>query len=444
MPFNETEFLFIELNTVEGHNKFFWSYSEVSPFNPKFQNVNMRYETTPHFMFSRLHPKNIMHNMHDDVLGLFFTIKEFASASGDTMSFDFNHRLMIMDEFGQTESSRPFQYFSNYPLSFAKDLEKRNTITCFKDAVLGNNKIATFYQYGFFTPQSKIQNKDLNGMYIREVTTLIYRRIGLPIAFDENELNVPTKIPKSELFGTKNSALDLKESDLIVIFKRKANRLILNEEELADSLKEKYGLDVVLVSNEDHSFEQQVKYMRRARVVTGMHGSILVMTMFCRRGTIVVELFPFAVPSENYTPYKTIAELPGMELVYRAWENKHEDANIGHPDNIAALGGIKHLPKEEQEAILKTPTVPEHLCCTSPYWLYRIYQDTRINVKEVLDIIDDGLKFSREHIIKDLYTANYFEASFIKPAMITAAQCSDDPRRKPDQLYISWYKIISF
>jgi hypothetical protein len=42
--------------------------------------------------------------------------------------------------------------------------------------------------------------------------------------------------------------------------------------------------------------------------------------MFCRRGTVVIEMFPFAVPSEHYTPYKTMSELPGMDLIYRAWE----------------------------------------------------------------------------------------------------------------------------
>lgn len=428
---------------MEGHNKFFWSYSEVSPYNPKFQNVNMRYETRPHFMFSRLHPNNIMHNMHDDVLGLFFTIKEFSLALTNTMTFDKSQRLMIMDEFGETESSRPFHYFTDYPLRFRKYVETSNTITCFKDAVLGNNKISTFYQYGFFTPQGKIKDKKLNGMYIKEVANMIYRRVGIAASFDENELEFPTKYRRSELFGTKNSEMDLKETDLIIFFVRKRNRLILNEVEIGEALKKKYGLDVVLVSNEEHSFEAQVKYLRRARIVLGMHGSILVMIMFCRRGTVVLELFPFAVPSENYTPYKTIAELPGMDMVYRAWENKDEDAATGHPERSPLSGGIYHLPKEEQEKILSTKTVPEHLCCTSPYWLYRIYQDTRVNIPEVISILDDALKDSRNSILKKLYEKNYFEASFIKPAAVNVAQCLENPKRKPDQLWMSWYMTLS-
>lgn len=66
---------------------------------------------------------------------------------------------MIMEEFGETVT------------------------TCFKDAILGNNKIATFYQYGFLIPQAKIQNKELNGIYVRDDTIL--QRLWIKDAFDE-------------------------------------------------------------------------------------------------------------------------------------------------------------------------------------------------------------------------------------------------------------------
>ncbi len=201
-----------------------------------------------------------MHNLHDDILGLFFTLKEYASATQDGKPFSRDHYLMIMDEFGETESSRPFHYFTDYPLRFRKYVESVDTITCFKDAVLGNNKIATFYQYGFFIPQAKIQHKELNGIYVRDVAKAILQRLGIKDAFDENELNFPPIELKSNLFGNKNSAMDLKETDLIIILIRKKNRLILNQEELLSAIKKKYGLEVVLVSNEDHPFEEQIKY----------------------------------------------------------------------------------------------------------------------------------------------------------------------------------------
>jgi len=54
-------------------------------------------------------------------------------------------------------------------------------------------------------------------------------------------------------------------------------------------------------------------------VTVGMHGSILILNMFLPRNALSVELYPYAVPPENYTPYRTMAHLPGMELKYVAW-----------------------------------------------------------------------------------------------------------------------------
>lgn len=100
---------------------------------------------------------------------------------------------------------------------------------------------------------------------------------------------------------------------------RKGNRLIVNEDLLTVHLEQKFRMKVVIVSNEEHEFEEQINIIKDAKVVVGMHGSILAMIMFCKPGTVILELFPFAVPPENYTPYKTLSKLKGMDLIYRSW-----------------------------------------------------------------------------------------------------------------------------
>jgi protein O-mannose beta-1,4-N-acetylglucosaminyltransferase len=80
-----------------------------------------------------------------------------------------------------------------------------------------------------------------------------------------------------------------------------------------------------------------------------------------------------------------------MNIIYRAWENRHEDRNIMHPDRSIYEGGINHLPEEERQKIIQTRTVPKHLCCTDPYWLFRIYQDTNVTVPEVEKLISNAL-----------------------------------------------------
>jgi protein O-mannose beta-1,4-N-acetylglucosaminyltransferase len=107
------------------------------------------------------------------------------------------------------------------------------------------------------------------------------------------------------------------EANQLVIFSRKSNRLILNEEELLSSLATEFDLTPAFIRMEDQTFEEQVAILGRAKIAIGMHGSIMIMGMFMPPGSILVELYPFAVPSENYTPYRTMSNLLGMNLVYR-------------------------------------------------------------------------------------------------------------------------------
>ncbi|KAJ3200085.1 Protein O-linked-mannose beta-1,4-N-acetylglucosaminyltransferase 2, partial [Dinochytrium kinnereticum] len=67
----------LEAGTVAGHPWVRFYVDEVSPFSSGLLNLNVRYETDLHFMTKRLHPHNIMHNLHDDTIPLFHWIKHF-------------------------------------------------------------------------------------------------------------------------------------------------------------------------------------------------------------------------------------------------------------------------------------------------------------------------------------------------------------------------------
>ncbi len=69
------------------------------------------------------------------------------------------------------------------------------------------------------------------------------------------------------------------------------------------------------------------------------------------------------------------------------WQNKYENRTIGYPDRQRLLGGLRDLPKEKQEAIIKSTTVPKHPCCEDPYWLYKIFQDTIVTIPEVANTL---------------------------------------------------------
>ncbi|KAJ1342741.1 hypothetical protein BSLG_002838 [Batrachochytrium salamandrivorans] len=367
----------LETGTVQDHSYFFWNYVEASPLTLPFK---------------------IWHVFYDE----------------GALSVSFKPSAAIRHIFE------------------AKGEE--DVVTCFRDAYVGNTKLTTWYQYGFDEPQGPILNKSPNGMYIREVTEWFIRRLALPLGSDEDySVKMSTSVPDRILSGKE---LDFPESDIIVILSRKGNRLILNELQLAEDLKKAFGYEVVFVRNEDHTFEEQIVLLRRARVVIGMHGSILVMVMFCRRGTVVVEMYPFAVPGDHYTPYKTLSNLNGMDLVYRSWENKDPKKAIPHPTNHRLNGGIDTLPLSEQLLIINTLTVPQHKCCSSPYWFYRIYQDTEVSSFEVIPIIEEALVESRK-VLARIRSTNTDEVQ-VQPAIIKVIRCLEHKNRPPGTLWMAW------
>ncbi|KAI9100489.1 hypothetical protein DFS34DRAFT_578968 [Phlyctochytrium arcticum] len=443
VPLRRYEDGLLELTTVQNHASYRFNFVEVDPLNVKFQNVSVRYETDYHFAISRIHPNNIMHNLHDDVLGLYHTMKQYIGGGQEDQNLPFDidsNRILFMDGYGATQSTPPFQFLTAKKLRFRQYMEQDfNTFTCYRDLVAGNAKLTTWYQYGFEEPQGPIKDKATNGRHVREVTEWLTRRMGLPLTGDEDYGKVIAS-KHNELLGqppaTAVEPIPDPKDDLFILFVRRRNRLILNEETLIQKLEEQFKLPVQIVSNEDHSFEQQVAFMRRARVVMAMHGSILVMTMFCRRNTVVVELYPFGIPSENYTPYRTLANLPGMGLIYRAWESTNETAAIAYPDRHPLWGGIDTFSPEKQELIRNTKRVPIHKCCDNPFWLYRIYQDTHVDIAEVSTLIQDGLD-EASRVRKEM-AETAWHASPLLPPPVSKVECMNGDQRQPGTLWVKW------
>ncbi|KAJ3141446.1 Protein O-linked-mannose beta-1,4-N-acetylglucosaminyltransferase 2 [Physocladia obscura] len=449
----------VEISTIEDHPYTAWMFEQVSQFAPEFQNRKVRYHKDPTVLFKRFHANNIMHSLHDDVIPLYHHILEHFGGSMDSfeyMDFDLqNHKIQFVDLYEVTETFRPFQYLTDLHIGLMADLIRdTDVITCFRDATAGVRKLTTWYQYGFNDPQGPILNKFVNGLHVRQVSDFFISRLGLinqdyygednDVMYNAGAGIVQTKLspvtPGSPLgFGTsETTGIQYIGEDLIIILSRTRNRLILNELLLVDHLERTFKHKVILVRNENQSFEDQIALMRKAKVVIAMHGSILILGMFCRKGTVIIELYPWAVPSDHYTPYKTMAQLNGMNLVYRAWENTHPENSVSHPDWSEDLGGIQHLSQEEQDKILSTPTVPLHLCCVDPYWLFRIYQDTVVDIPEITALILDALKESSQLMAK-LGSTNTLEVKSIMPPLITGPMffCVGDGRPE-GSLWIRW------
>eukprot|EP00917_Polyrhabdina_sp_WS-2016_P014342 GHVP01031417.1.p1 GENE.GHVP01031417.1~~GHVP01031417.1.p1 ORF type:complete len:626 (+),score=89.03 GHVP01031417.1:436-2313(+) len=421
----------IDSASLDGHSAFVWGYSQLPQkrLQDAFKNRKVLVFNTRTYLFARFHGGNIMHILHDDILPHFYARRLF-SGTGKASS-NGQEQVFFIDDKKKIRYDDIYRHFIkskiSYKTNYAND---KNTLILFKDAIVGQPKATTWYQYGFGCYQGPIKSRDDKGKESDKIVdgAIIRELIGQLTGAEEKTEDCIEKI--KEIAEKKNNGSDEK---VIVIFSRTLNRLILNEEELRSELERRYGTKTIYVRMEDMKIDEMIPIMKNAVMAIGMHGSILIMALFMPRNSILIEMYPYAVPSGNYTPYKHLCGLSGIDIEYRAWENSHEKNNVSHEDWKKQKGGIKHLKKEAQEKILKTKTVPPHFCCTDPYWLFRIYQDTTVEINEVFGLIDDSI---------DALVKKRAEVK-IRPGKITELTVKEEARGNKKVLVLSWSPAIN-
>ncbi|RWS10449.1 protein O-linked-mannose beta-1:4-N-acetylglucosaminyltransferase 2-like protein [Dinothrombium tinctorium] len=352
-----------ELSSIEDHNKYYFNYVEL-PFR-HFQtlianyNYTLRFVENRTFIFGRFKPDNLMHLLHDDIIPLFATLLEFDLSD--------NFHLLIDDQWpSHSDSLLKFsdeiyaKLFRMKSIIFVNELNDKDII-CFESAFVGLNRNTIWYNYGFHEPQKPIYRSPNERESLQNIVHLIFSKL----------------IDNYTICAEK----------YVTLLSRTSTRLILNENELLDLLIKSSHLKVLKVNVEDfHSFSELLYKVHCSSVLIGVHGSALILSLFMLPNSALVEIFPFGINNDHYTPYKTLAEY--MNINYYFWRNMIKSNSISHPEYPPELGGIQHLPISAQSVIKSnTADVPQHLCCTDPLWLYHIYQDTfidTISFKKVL------------------------------------------------------------
>jgi capsular polysaccharide biosynthesis protein len=94
----------------------------------------------------------------------------------------------------------------------------------------------------------------------------------------------------------------------IYISRRKANRRMLNNEDLLTDQLLSHGFNVVCL--EDLSWRQQVLLFQQAEMVVGMHGAGLSNILYCTRPRLVIELVPSVASNKLFQVLASLLEYP--------------------------------------------------------------------------------------------------------------------------------------
>ena len=325
--------------------------------------VTVIHDTT--LMFRRFLPDNVMHVFHDDILPMFNTLGLIQPLHSVSDMTPFNVSIFLYEDNETLDGDQLYSIFSSRRMLFKNDFKGKGLI-CFKSLYIGLTSKTRWYDYGYTRPQGPLKDANVQASHIRNTVEYINNHL---LPFSEN----------------------LMRSDYVVLFSRKENRRIANEVNLTLQIIKETGYKVVTLDFEAFSVSDIVRYVQHAKGVVGMHGSLLIFSLFLRPGSFIIELFPFAVSPEQYTPYKTLAEIPGLNLVYKSWENPDKASSQGFPNRDPAEGGLGHLSEKERNEIMSQRSVPPHLCCSDPSWLYHIYQDTSVDTQEVASLVTSAV-----------------------------------------------------
>lgn len=339
-----------DLSSVKDHSAHYFNFVDYPVDAAKKLNIQTVSGTA--LVFKRFKPDNLMHVLHDDLLPIYVTLQNHMQVS-DVASHDI--KLVFIDNRDAGKHQILYELFSTQKPLFRNDLDL-NSVTCFEKTLVGVSKATTWYQYGFKIPQGPIPNAKVNGCTVREFANFVRSQLSI-----------------------KQAPNDSKE--YIALISRKMNRLILNEIEVLLAATKTLGMRTVTLSSETHSIPEIIAVVSGAVMVIGMHGALLALAAFMQPASALIELYPYAVNPNNYTPYKTLAELPNMNVIYKYWVNQNEQNTFPHPESEPEFGGIMHLPVDVQERLNSSKEVSPHLCCSDPEWLYRIYQDTVVDIQ---------------------------------------------------------------
>ena len=384
----------LDLSAVDNHNVFYFEFDEdpgIALMEMERSNMLYMSVTKKTFIFSRFVYNNIMHNLHDDFIGQYLLHKKYSTKYSENNLIDKENYVFFADGFVENPNDHLLATLTHYPFIYRAALKKYDSKSppiCFENAIVGNSKDGIWYDYGFHDePQGPIAKKPLTGKHVKDAADFLRAYYGIKIPNRSKIIDLLGKIKSRTRKDSHKISMDY----CISIFSRTRDRLILNEQDLMKDLETNLGLPVKLVQLETLKFNEIILIMSKTVISIGLHGSALVFAMFMPHDSVLIEMFPYAIPGENYSPYRTLSWLPELDISYRMWVNKNATMNYSQ---IGLRKKIDSLTPEDYVSIISLKTVPPHICCGNLPWTVRIYQDTVVEPLEIKILIKEAIKES--------------------------------------------------
>lgn len=355
-----------DLSTAAGHDGFSFELIQVnaSAYSEFTAGRPVRLLRRPTLLYARLKPDNLMHLLHDELLPLKATVQYVSMFTAEPVD------LLPFDEYASPDElplSRLFyeKTLGRYRLVRPADAEE---VTCFRSAFVGLRRDTVWYDYGFHSSQHVLPRDEAQKSAIRRFTREI----------------------RDQLLGAETEACTERHVTLI---DRRHTRKILNQPQLIEQLEAHFKLTVIKLDldlDEPGHTEKMLRQLACSQALVGMHGAGLALAAFLPESAVLVELFPYGVDAGLLQPYRYLCEIYRLRYVH--WQNQLRENTVGHPEYEAHLGGLRELDARRRFEVLSTdePLAPFR-CCEEPRFLYRIYQDTLVDVdslKHQLDSLD--------------------------------------------------------
>lgn len=344
-------------------------------------------------IMKRFKPDNIMHVIHDDLLPLFVTYQDLCQ--GDIDFCVGKYQLAFIDNYLEGPY---FEWYRIFSTDNPMIINNKLTPICLKKAIIGISQESVWFDYGFKNTQGPYNNSFFNSLYLKQFTLFMKVKFGIKLA---------DNFPKPE------------NSFSVVLLNRVINRKILNagtikihlEKIYKNSNYQLYDMDLSI-----NSSKKLISVLQNSNCLIGMHGSAMLLTLFMPEGSHIIELFPFGIQPDSVSPIKALCSLPNVYYKYHAWVNMNEKNTITHPEYPPLLGGISHLPLEEQQNIKNVKFIPPVRCCHNPEYLFRMFQDTIVDETfySLLNVVlshsnaDFSDEENKEKVQLSLYNRWYF------------------------------------